>query len=221
MTVNVAALTTTPAAVSLRSSRPVAILDNCHRPMPVSTTMPVPWLVTVMSPVRTPGDASAAPCSSVSGTARAPAGASIWVSRSSQRIEPSGHRSVTVTSAGKRSLVRVVVDADGGVDLDAVADVSRAVSDALDGGDAFAGPFVLEVSSPGVDRPLTEPRHWRRAVGRLVAVPVGEQTLTGRVVEAGDTGVVLDVDGARHAVGWAELGAGKVQIEFNRTAGED
>ena len=83
---------------------------------------------------------------------------------------------VTVTSAGRRSLVRVIVDADGGVDLDAVADVSRAVSDALDADAAtpdFAGPYVLEVSSPGVDRPLTEPRHWRRAVGRLVQVQIG------------------------------------------------
>ena len=84
---------------------------------------------------------------------------------------------VTVTSAGRRSLVRVIVDADGGVDLDAVAEVSRVVSEALDGdadgGAAFAGPYVLEVSSPGVDRPLTEPRHWRRAIGRLVQVGGG------------------------------------------------
>src|SRR4051812_39024854 len=73
---------------------------------------------------------------------------------------------VTVTAAGRRSLVRVIVDADGGIDLDAVAEVSRVVSDVLDEkGDGFAGPYVLEVSSPGVDRPLTEPRHWRRAEG--------------------------------------------------------
>ncbi len=82
---------------------------------------------------------------------------------------------VTVTAAGRRSLVRVIVDADEGVDLDGVADVSRAVSNALDDGDAFAGPFVLEVSSPGVDRPLTEPRHWRRARGRLVTVAGGRR----------------------------------------------
>jgi len=91
-------------------------------------------------------------------------------------VSATGHdlEDVNVTSAGRRSLVRVVVDADGGVDLDAVAEVSRVVSEALDadapGGPAFAGPYVLEVTSPGVDRPLTEPRHWRRAVGRLVQV---------------------------------------------------
>jgi ribosome maturation factor RimP len=129
---------------------------------------------------------------------------------------------VTVTSAGRRSLVRVIVDADGGVDLDGVAEVSRTVSEALDGDDAFAGPFVLEVSSPGVDRALTEPRHWRRARGRLVSVPVGEQILTARVVDASDAGVVLDADGEAHEIAWADLGPGRVQVEFNRkTAGEN
>ncbi|HEY2299115.1 MAG TPA: ribosome maturation factor RimP [Jatrophihabitans sp.] len=131
---------------------------------------------------------------------------------------------VTVTSAGRRSLVRVIVDADGGVDLDAVAEVSRVVSDALDsetpGGPAFSGPYVLEVSSPGVDRPLTEPRHWRRAVGRLVTVTVGEQQLTGRVKATDDSGVTLEVDGSPRELGWSELGKGKVQIEFNRSGEE-
>ncbi len=130
---------------------------------------------------------------------------------------------VTVTSAGRRSLVRVIVDGDGGVDLDAIAEVSRVVSDALDadspGGPAFAGPYVLEVTSPGVDRPLTEPRHWRRAIGRLVQVRVGGsdgETVTGRVEAAEGSGVVVDVDGATREIAWNELGAGKVQIEFNR-----
>jgi ribosome maturation factor RimP len=131
---------------------------------------------------------------------------------------------VTVTSAGRRSLVRVTVDADGGIDLDAVAVVSRLVSDALDADAddassprALSGAYVLEVSSPGVDRPLTEPRHWRRAIGRLVKVDVHDQSVTGRVVQVDDTGVTLDVDGTgARAVGWNELGRGKVQVEFNR-----
>lgn len=136
---------------------------------------------------------------------------------------------VTVTSAGRRSLVRVSVDKDGGIDLDAVAEVSRIVSDALDeapGGEAFAGPYVLEVSSPGVDRPLTEQRHWRRAVGRVVKVvvkiPVGEQTIIGRVVETSENGVRLDADGTVHDLAWDDLGPGKVQVEFTHVeAGED
>ena len=132
---------------------------------------------------------------------------------------------VTVTVAGRRSLVRVSVDADGGIDLDAVADVSRVVSEAIDatdadapGGAAFAGSYVLEVSSPGVDRPLTEQRHWRRATGRLVRVPVQERMITGRVIDTSGSGVTLDVAGVRRDVPWGELGRGTVQVEFNRSS---
>jgi ribosome maturation factor RimP len=127
---------------------------------------------------------------------------------------------VEVVAAGRRSLVRVVVDHDGGIDLDAVAEVSRVVSDALDASDATgASPYTLEVTSPGVDRPLTEPRHWRRAVGRRVSVTVREQgSVTGRVQAVDDTTVTLDVDGAEQVVGLAELGPGRIQVEFNRSA---
>lgn len=142
-------------------------------------------------------------------------------------VAATGHdlEDVTVTSAGRRSLVRVIVDADGGVDLDAVADVSRAVSEALDGdspgGPSFAGPYVLEVSSPGVDRPLSERRHWRRAVGRLVQVPVDRAPITGRLVGADDIGVTLDVDGSAVHIAWGDLGRGRVQVEFNHAAVEE
>ena len=129
---------------------------------------------------------------------------------------------VTVAAAGRRSVVRVVVDADGGIDLDAVAIVSRVVSDALDTADVtqsgvLAGSYVLEVSSPGVDRPLSEPRHWRRARGRLVAVTAGGHELTGRVLDTSGDGVSLDIAGTTRAVTWSELGPGRVQVEFNRT----
>ena len=82
---------------------------------------------------------------------------------------------VQVTPAGKRRLLRVVVDQDGGVGLDSVATVSTAVAAALDDSDVMGGsPYVLEVTSPGVDRPLTQPRHWRRARSRLVEATVAE-----------------------------------------------
>jgi len=135
---------------------------------------------------------------------------------------------VAVTAAGRRSLVRVTVDADGGIDLDAVAVVSRLVSDAMDADAnrpgsprALANSYVLEVSSPGVDRPLTEPRHWRRATGRLVRVDVAGEQVTGRVGPVDDSGVTLDVDGSELQVGFAELGRGKVQVEFNRPGEEE
>jgi ribosome maturation factor RimP len=124
---------------------------------------------------------------------------------------------LTLTRVGRRFVVRVLIDTDGGISLDDVAVVSREISEALDaaeesGGEVLAGEYQLEVGSPGVDRPLTEPRHWRRNAGRLVAV----NGLVGRVVSADDDGVVLDVDGTARELGFAELGAGKVQIEFKR-----
>ncbi len=124
---------------------------------------------------------------------------------------------VSLSRAGRRHVVRVLVDADGGINLDGVAVVSREISGALDaaeeaGGELLAGEYQLEVGSPGVDRPLTEPRHWRRNVSRLVLV----NGLTGRVTAADDRGIVLDVDGTPREISYADLGPGKVQIEFKR-----
>jgi ribosome maturation factor RimP len=80
---------------------------------------------------------------------------------------------VRITAAGRRRLLRIVVDADGGVSLDDIALVSRELSATLDRAAATGeAAYTLEVSSPGVDRPLTEPKHWRRAVGRLVSAPL-------------------------------------------------
>ncbi len=125
---------------------------------------------------------------------------------------------VQVTPAGKRRLLRVVVDQDGGVALDSVATISTAVAAALDDSDVMGGsPYVLEVTSPGVDRPLTQPRHWRRARTRLVEATVTEGgTVTGRVVEVGEDGVLLDVAGERRLIPWPQLTTGRVQVEFNR-----
>ncbi|MCU0262411.1 MAG: ribosome maturation factor RimP [Candidatus Nanopelagicales bacterium] len=125
---------------------------------------------------------------------------------------------VVIRQAGKRRLVRVVVDHDGGLPLDLAAELSRAVSRALDEHDPFGqAPYVLEVSSPGVDRPLTRPRHWQRARGRLVEVRRRDGgTVVGRVGEADESAVHLDVDGAAVAVAYAEVARATVQVEFAR-----
>jgi ribosome maturation factor RimP len=140
--------------------------------------------------------------------------------------------SVKIGTAGRRRLLRVVVDADGGVSLDDIALVSREASIRLDGTGAMGeAPYTLEVSSPGVDRPLTQPRHWRRAVGRLVRVPLAGDPgprgqaqaapiVEGRVIAAGDNGIVLEADGGPLEFGYAELGPGRVQVEFGRPAAE-
>jgi ribosome maturation factor RimP len=134
---------------------------------------------------------------------------------------------VRITSAGRRRLLRVVVDADGGVSLDDIALASRELSDTLDRAAAMGETsYTLEVSSPGVDRPLTEPKHWRRAVGRLVTVPLrsrnhsgpgslaDSQAVTGRITGTDAHGVRLDIDGQSREFGYSELGPGRIQIEF-------
>ncbi|MBB5778335.1 ribosome maturation factor RimP [Nonomuraea jabiensis] len=125
---------------------------------------------------------------------------------------------ITVTQAGKRRLLRVIVDRDGGVSLDDVADVSQAVSAALDDDDAMGqAAYTLEVSSPGVDRPLTEPRHWRRAAKRLVKAEMRDGTVVeGRILAADEAGVDLDVEGAARRLDYEDLTRGRVQVEFRR-----
>ncbi len=124
--------------------------------------------------------------------------------------------SVRVSAAGRRRVLRVVVDSDHGVSLDDAAVISRQLSAALDTVAVMGDlPYTLEVSSPGVDRPLTDPRHWRRAVGRLVQVTVADSgAVSGRIVAADSAGVTLDVDDERRRFGYAVLGAGAIQVEF-------
>jgi ribosome maturation factor RimP len=128
---------------------------------------------------------------------------------------------VRVSTAGRRRLLRVIVDSDNGVSLDDAATVSRDLSGALDSVAVMGDfPYTLEVSSPGVDRPLTEPRHWRRAVGRLIKVTVtgsgGSRLVSGRVSATDADGVTLDIDGAPRRFAYADLGPGAVQVEFGQ-----
>ncbi len=126
--------------------------------------------------------------------------------------------SVRLTVAGKRRKLAVIVDSDCGVSLDDTADVSREISALLDAGNALGEvPYTLEVSSPGIDRPLTEPRHWRRARGRLVRVKVAhEDAVEGRILAADADGVTLGLAGGDRRFPYASMGAGSVQVEFGR-----
>ena len=125
---------------------------------------------------------------------------------------------VEVTPAGKRRVLRVAVDKDGGVTLDDVADATREVSRVLDESDVMGEqPYTLEVTSRGVDRPLTLPRHWRRNVDRLVKVSLVEgDTVTGRIAGATDDSVTLEVDGSTRELPYADIAKALVQVEFNR-----
>jgi ribosome maturation factor RimP len=132
---------------------------------------------------------------------------------------------VDVQKAGRRHVVRIVVDRDGGVDLDLVAAVSRRASELLDVAplsEALPGPFVLEVTSPGVDRPLTEARHWRRALTRLVEVTTTQGvTVVGRVTSVpSDDQVVITTDSGDTVLARSDVQRALVQVEFNRPDAE-
>lgn len=145
---------------------------------------------------------------------------------------------VSVSAAGKRRLVRVLVDADiAGLDvadttsvvtplsLDAVAEATRAVSDELDASDVMGqSPYVLEVSSPGVGRPLSSRDQLRRQVGRLVEVVHQDGTDTGRLTEVGTDALTLEVPATRKTpartvtLDLDTVSRGTVQVEFTRAA---
>ena len=125
---------------------------------------------------------------------------------------------VDLTPAGRRRVLKVAVDKDGGVTLDDVAEAAQEVSRALDASDVMGEqPYTLEVTSPGIDRPLTLSRHWRRNVGRLVKVTTHDsRTVTGRIVAADEETATVDVDGGEQQVVLREVAKAHIQIEFNR-----
>jgi len=125
---------------------------------------------------------------------------------------------VELTPAGKRRMLRVAVDKDGGVTMDDIADATKEVSRVLDDTDVMGEQaYTLEVTSPGTDRPLTLPRHWRRNRGRLVTVATADgRSFTGRIRDSDENRAVVDVDGSPREVAYADVAKAKVQIEFNR-----
>ncbi|MFG2192562.1 ribosome maturation factor RimP [Streptomyces sp. NPDC048639] len=135
---------------------------------------------------------------------------------------------IEVTPAGKRRVLRIVVDADDGVSLDACAELSRSASEKLDESEAMGGnPYVLEVTSPGADRPLTEPRHYRRATGRLIKAQLADGgELVARITAVDDEGLDLEVPGVKgrkptaRRLAFADIAKARVEIEFNRKAAE-
>jgi ribosome maturation factor RimP len=129
---------------------------------------------------------------------------------------------VEVIPAGKRQLLRVVVDGDGatgtGPQLDDLAEASKALSAALDSSDAVGNTaYTLEVTSRGIGRPLERPAHWRRNRGRLVTVTTRDGgTVTGRIEDSDDQTAQLDVDGRPQTVALADVTKALIQVELNR-----
>jgi ribosome maturation factor RimP len=129
---------------------------------------------------------------------------------------------VELTPAGRGRVLRIAVDKDGGVTLDDIAEATQAISAALDDSDLMGETaYTLEVTSRGVDRPLTEPRHWRRNHDRLVKVTLADGSqLTGRIGTSDDTGVTVDVSGVERRLAYDDITKAMVQVEFNRKTKE-
>ncbi|MFJ4577271.1 ribosome maturation factor RimP [Streptomyces sp. NPDC088846] len=131
---------------------------------------------------------------------------------------------IEVSRAGRRRVLRIIVDSEEGVELDACAELSRAISEKLDETDAMGeGEYVLEVSSPGADRPLTEHRHYVRATGRLAKLQLREGgDLVARILAVDEEGLDLEVPGVKgrrptsRRVAFDEIARARVEIEFSR-----
>jgi ribosome maturation factor RimP len=125
---------------------------------------------------------------------------------------------VEVTGAGKTRTVRVVLDRDGGVDLDLVTEATRALSPVLDDAPFLSGPYLLEVSSPGLERALRRPEHFASAIGEAVTLTEhtdrGARRLRGVLVDAGPAGCAVEVDGTRVEVPYDAIARARTVFEW-------
>ena len=125
---------------------------------------------------------------------------------------------VTITPDGKSRILTVIVDSDTHLTLDQVTAVTREISDLLETHPALGDqPFTLEVTSPGIDRPLTELRHWKKNHGRLVsAIGIDGKEIKGRIGEVVDGAVVI----GEHQIPLADIEKAMIEIEFKSIKGE-
>ncbi|MBA9048453.1 ribosome maturation factor RimP [Streptomyces griseofuscus] len=136
---------------------------------------------------------------------------------------------IAVDSVGRKRVLRVVVDSDSGADLDAIADVSRALSAKLDETEAMGdAAYDLEVGTPGAERPLTEHRHFVRATDRLVKFQLTEDgELVARILAVDEEGLDVEVPGVKgrkattRRIAFPEIAKARVQVEFNRKDTKD
>lgn len=121
---------------------------------------------------------------------------------------------VQVQTPGKHRFVTIIVDSETGLNLDQVTEASRAIGEVMDGA-RFMGetPYTLEVTSPGVDRPLTAPRHWRKNVDRLVKVSMHDgEVFKARIISADEDHATLD----NGPIDYADVKRAIIEVEFNK-----
>lgn len=125
---------------------------------------------------------------------------------------------IELTPAGNKRVLRIALDRDGGVGIDHITQATRALSEELDASDVMGSqPYTLEVTSRGVDRPLTAPRHWRRNAGRLVRLRLADDSsIDGRIGDSDDEGVVIEGRTTSQRLTYDQISTALVQSELNR-----
>jgi ribosome maturation factor RimP len=122
-----------------------------------------------------------------------------------------------------QTALRVLVDREGGIDIDTLTELSRAVSRALDEVDPVAGKYTLEVSSPGLERPLRRPDHFLGAIGDHVTIKTvpgteGDRRITGVLTDADDDGITVHPDqGEDRRLAYAEIAGARTRFDWGTT----
>jgi ribosome maturation factor RimP len=121
---------------------------------------------------------------------------------------------ITITSAGRRSMLTVIVDGDAHLSLDQVTVATKAISELVENVQSLGQtPFTLEVTSPGLDRPLTKPRHWRKNIDRLVKIVLLDgKEISGRINGASEISASVD----EHVINFVDIKRAKLEVEFKR-----
>jgi ribosome maturation factor RimP len=121
---------------------------------------------------------------------------------------------ISITSAGRRSMLTVIVDGDTHLSLDQVTVATKAISEIVENLPTLGNnPFTLEVTSPGLDRPLTKPRHWRKNKDRLIKIVLSDgKEITGRIKDSTDYEVIVD----EQKVAFVDIKRATLEIEFKQ-----
>ena len=121
---------------------------------------------------------------------------------------------ITITSAGRRSMLTVIVDGDAHLSLDQVTVATKAISELVENIQSLGQtPFTLEVTSPGLDRPLTKPRHWRKNLDRLVKIVLLDgKEISGRIKGASEISASVD----EHVINFVDVKRAKLEVEFKQ-----
>jgi ribosome maturation factor RimP len=121
---------------------------------------------------------------------------------------------ITITSAGRQSMLTVIVDGDAHLSLDQVTVATKAISGLVESIQSLGQtPFTLEVTSPGLDRPLTKARHWRKNIDRLVKIVLLDgKEISGRIKGASEISASVD----EHVINFVDIKRAKLEVEFKR-----